>query len=339
MKTVDLLKRFRFIILSVAIFVMIAAAVVTTILNIYKPMYKASVKGEFVGYFESAQQFDEVFNTLLIEHEQESQDVKVYLDENPVFEKSYIRQDIIDNQNVYTNVRAQLRTEYTIYRVKVNNEEKMMFDSEEDAKSYAEGLKKEVEKLNVVIEQDKTSEKDSLTTSDRANAIYKDIVSRYKPTEVVKAPVVAKKTTNKNSTNGIAGSTYESGNLSEMLSGGIWPTTSRRISCHFGGYAGHTGTDIDGRTGDPNYAYKAGKVIFAGWSGGYGNLVKVDHGNGFVTYYAHNSKLLVSVGDYVNMGQTIAIQGNTGNSSGDHLHFEIRVNGRAINAYPYIRGK
>ena len=101
----------------------------------------------------------------------------------------------------------------------------------------------------------------------------------------------------------------------------------------------HTGIDLAGPTGTPVFAYKSGLVVFAGWSGAYGNMLKIDHGNGVATWYAHSSRLLVSAGDTVQMGQIIMKIGNTGWSSGPHLHFEIRVNGTPLNPYGYIAGK
>ena len=71
-------------------------------------------------------------------------------------------------------------------------------------------------------------------------------------------------------------------------------------------------------------------MIYSGWLGGYGNLVVVDHGNGLSTAYAHASSLLVGVGQSVAQGETVSLVGSTGNSSGPHLHFEVRVNGQAV---------
>ena len=84
-------------------------------------------------------------------------------------------------------------------------------------------------------------------------------------------------------------------------------------------------------------AADGGTVIFAGYnSGGYGNLVKIDHGNGYVTCYAHNNSLCVSVGDKVYKGQVIAKMGSTGRSTGTHCHFEIQKNGTAVNPMNYL---
>ncbi|UZQ48897.1 peptidoglycan DD-metalloendopeptidase family protein [Clostridium kluyveri] len=100
----------------------------------------------------------------------------------------------------------------------------------------------------------------------------------------------------------------------------------------------HAGIDIAAPTGTDVFASMDGKVTFSGWDdGGYGNLVIIDHGNGLQSYYAHNSKLLVEKGEYVNKGTQIADVGNTGNSTGPHSHFEIRKNGSPVNPYTYIK--
>jgi len=99
----------------------------------------------------------------------------------------------------------------------------------------------------------------------------------------------------------------------------------------------HTGIDLGGKIGDPIYASDGGKVIFAGWSEGYGKLVKIDHENGYVTYYGHCSSILVKEGDRVAKGELIAKVGNTGRSTGPHLHFEVRKKGVPQNPLNYIK--
>ena len=94
---------------------------------------------------------------------------------------------------------------------------------------------------------------------------------------------------------------------------------------------------IDIATGTPVRAAFSGRVTFAGSLGGYGLLVKVNHGNGVETRYGHNSKILVKVGQIVEAGQVLARSGNTGVSTGPHVHFEIRKNGTAVNPASYLR--
>lgn len=108
----------------------------------------------------------------------------------------------------------------------------------------------------------------------------------------------------------------------------LWPLRGR-ITSPFGGRADFRrgefppGLDIAAPSGTPIAASAGGQVIWAGPKGTYGNLVKIDHGNGFTTYYAHCSELLVQEGDQVTQGQTIALVGSTGRSTGPHCHFEL----------------
>ena len=131
-----------------------------------------------------------------------------------------------------------------------------------------------------------------------------------------------------------AGST---GTGAPSAAGFIWPVNGAVVS-GFGMRWGrlHEGIDIAATTGTPIWAAAAGTVIHAGWLGGYGNLVVVDHGNGLATAYAHASAILVSLGQQVSQGETVALVGSTGNSSGPHLHFEVRVNGVAVDPLLYL---
>jgi murein DD-endopeptidase MepM/ murein hydrolase activator NlpD len=127
------------------------------------------------------------------------------------------------------------------------------------------------------------------------------------------------------------------GSGTPSASGFIWPVNGAVVS-GFGwrGRRMHEGIDITASSGTPIWAAAAGTVIWASWRGGYGNCVVVDHGNGLATLYAHASSILVGVGQSVGQGETIALVGSTGNSSGPHLHFEVRVNGSAVDPLLYL---
>jgi len=101
----------------------------------------------------------------------------------------------------------------------------------------------------------------------------------------------------------------------------------------------HQGIDIAASQGTDIYAADAGIVEYSGWESGYGYLVKINHQNGYVTYYGHCSKLLVSKGAVVEKGDLIAKVGSTGRSTGPHLHFEVRLNGVPQNPLNYINTK
>ena len=119
-------------------------------------------------------------------------------------------------------------------------------------------------------------------------------------------------------------------------SGFIWPVNGV-VTSGFGWRWGrmHEGIDISAPAGTPIHAVASGTVIFAGWMGGYGNLVIVDHGNGLATAYAHQSAIYVGGGS-VSQGQTLGAVGCTGSCTGNHLHFEVRVNGGAVDPMGYL---
>jgi murein DD-endopeptidase MepM/ murein hydrolase activator NlpD len=119
--------------------------------------------------------------------------------------------------------------------------------------------------------------------------------------------------------------------------GFIWPT-SGTLTSGFGWRWGrmHEGIDIAAPTGTPIAAAASGTVIYAGWMGGYGNLVVIDHGNGLATAYGHQSSIAAGNGTYVSQGQTIGYVGSTGHSTGPHVHFEVRVNGSPVDPLGYL---
>ncbi len=103
-----------------------------------------------------------------------------------------------------------------------------------------------------------------------------------------------------------------------------------------GGSQFHKGIDFDANTGDPVLAVADGVVSYSGMRSGYGNVVEVDHGNGYVTRYAHNSRLLAQVGELVRAGGQIAKAGSTGRSTGAHVHFEVWDDGRVVNPRQFL---
>ena len=109
-----------------------------------------------------------------------------------------------------------------------------------------------------------------------------------------------------------------------------------RIHPIFGTGRMHYGIDFHGSGGDPIYAAAAGTVLTSGWRNGYGNTVVISHGNGYTTLYAHQSSIAVSAGETVAGGQVIGYVGSTGWSTGPHLHFEVRVNGTAVDPAQYL---
>jgi murein DD-endopeptidase MepM/ murein hydrolase activator NlpD len=130
------------------------------------------------------------------------------------------------------------------------------------------------------------------------------------------------------------GATTGTGQVS--AAGFVWPTHGI-LTSPFGWRWGrmHEGIDIAAPTGTPIVAAAAGTVIYAGWMGGYGNMVIIDHGNGVATAYGHQSAIYVTAGA-VSQGQVIGAVGSTGHSTGPHLHFEVRINGSPVDPMGYL---
>ena len=98
----------------------------------------------------------------------------------------------------------------------------------------------------------------------------------------------------------------------------------------------HTGVDLSAPEGTPVHAAADGIVVSAEWSGGYGRLVRIDHGDGLQTYYGHLSQFEVVAGQEIRRGDLIGLSGGTGRSTGPHLHYEVRMDGTPVNPYPFL---
>ncbi len=101
----------------------------------------------------------------------------------------------------------------------------------------------------------------------------------------------------------------------------------------------HYGVDLACPLGTPYYATHTGTVVLAAWDGGYGNCIMIDNGNGIETIYGHASKLLVTEGQHVDAGQLLGLVGSTGFSTGDHLHYEVHVNGLPTDPIPFMKAR
>ena len=168
----------------------------------------------------------------------------------------------------------------------------------------------------------------ALVTYEDGVAVARQVLA----TEVLKEPVAREMTV------GTKNPIYSVGNASGTSKGFIWPTIGGHVSCPIWGYKGHTGVDIAGcGYGSNIYASAAGTVVKVKWGNtGYGYHVIINHGDGIQTLYAHMSNIYVKNGQYINQGDIIGAMGSTGNSTGTHLHFEVRINGQYVNPLNYV---
>lgn len=235
----------------------------------------------------------------------------------------------IDNENVKQRVIDSLEINLFCKKL-IIGDDVFYFKNEQDLKDFIAKIN-EIEKIeykieevienkNIISSQEKLDEKINEVKTAKAE---KEAEAKRKA-EMQRARTVTSR----------GGTTVRKSNYN----GGAPLESYVYISSYYGMRNGkmHTGVDFAASAGTHIYAWKSGTVAFVGWSGGYGNFIIVDHGDGTVSRYAHCSGYAVSQGQTVTKGQTIGYVGTTGNSTGNHLHFEIKVNGNFVNPLNYL---
>lgn len=292
----------------------------------YKPMYSVTLNGEFIGYTDDRGRLQKKITTYLNNGDNENV-AFVEIKNNPEYRLCLLQKDLKANDDeIFETVISSGVTYYKYYAILDNGVEKYYVSNFEEAEKVVQDLKDKNSKNQNEITYNLKYEsnlKDFTDTESIVTALY------------VKMPVRKKtKTVPANSSTTIS---YEKTSLGialmEPMSGLITSRFGTRSNRRRGG---HTGLDIATSSGTPIRAAASGTVIYAGWKGSLGNLVIVKHTDSIETYYAHCSKIYVSAGQTVNQGDVISAVGSTGNSTGPHLHLEIRVNGTALNPQNYL---
>lgn len=276
----------------------------------YKPVYKVTLSGQEIGSVNNKEEIENAINNYI--NQEDEQIAFVTLKQEPEYKLAFVESSKKTNEeNVLLAIKDCATITYKMYAITLANEQKAVVSTFEDAQKVVEKIKSEFNQdleLDLKIVEMYDDEKITVETVENAIAsLNNDSVIKEKLASTI---------------NGIT--------LSKPVSGTITSRYGRRSS----GY--HTGLDIANKTGTPIKAVAQGIVTYAGWKGSYGNLVIVSHGNGVETYYAHCSKINVYVGQNVSNEDTIALVGSTGNSTGPHLHLEIKVNGQTQNPQKYL---
>jgi murein DD-endopeptidase MepM/ murein hydrolase activator NlpD len=287
-------------------------------------MYSVTLNGEFIGYTEDKGKIQTKINEY-----RKSGDSKtiafVEIDTLPEYELCLLKKGIQPNDDeIFTKVIDTGIPYYKYYAILNNNEEQYYVETYEEAEKIITELKDKnsMNKDNISYLLKYETELKEFTETEQAIAnLY-----QKKPTVTKNKKVnTTKKLDYSNTSLGIA--------LVEPVSG----TITSRFGSRSRGL--HTGLDIATSKGTPIKAAASGVVTYSGYKGSYGYMVVISHANGVETYYAHCSRLYVSAGQKVKQGDVIASVGSTGNSTGPHLHLEIRVNGKARNPQYYLYNK
>ena len=335
-KARKVLMNFRTLIKLLAILAVAGVLIWAAIIFIYKPIYSVTLNGQFLGYCEDKTEMQNRINEYM---DNGSGDNVAFVEINdlPEYKMCFLKKGITTNDDdIFNKVISNGKNYYTYYALAVNGEDKVYVKDLDESESVLQELKDKdsANKDNITIEEKYNTELATLVAKeDAVNQLYQE-------KQPVDDKIMVASVTNRSTNNRISTSTKVSKGKVNLGITLIEPI-SGIITAKYGEVSGvrssaHTGLDIAAPKGTSIKAAASGTVVFAGRKGTFGLMVAISHGNGVQTYYAHCSKLLVSVGQTVSQGDVIAQVGSTGNSTGNHLHLEVRVNGQSYNPQKYV---
>ena len=308
--------------IKLIILLLIGAAIIGFfVFTVYRPMYAVTLDGEAIGYTENKKQLQNKIDEYVTSGDKDKI-AFVDIDILPEYDMRLIKKGLEANdEEIFEKVISSGTSYYKYYAILENSQEKYYVETYEEADQIVNSLKEKnsdnKDDVSYVVKYE-TELKEFTGVEATVAGLYKEKVI-VKPNKKVNTA----KTMD-----------YTETALGISL---IQPVTGT-ITSRFGRRSGgkHTGLDIANSTGTPIKAVADGVVTYAGYKGSYGRLVVIQHTNSVETYYAHCSRIYVSTGQQVNQGDVIAGVGSTGNSTGPHLHLEIRVNGVAKNPQYYL---
>lgn len=295
----------------------IALVIIIAMLLIkYRPLYKITINGEDIGYIKNKKAFETLVSDSIIKNNSEN---IAFVDLNSSVEYKYelvTKSEETNENEIFEIIKNNAKITYQVFAITLDGENKGYTNTLEEAETVVNQIKEEYKKdleLNIGI-----------------NKIYTeslDVQSIELATKTLENNIDAKIQEKKSTVNGIllAYKPVSGGSISSR-----YGVSSRIRSSR------HTGLDIAAKSGTDILASASGEVTYSGWKSSYGYLVIISHGNGVETWYGHCSKLYVSEGEKVDGGQIIAAVGSTGNSTGPHLHLEVRINGTHVNPQKYL---
>ena len=291
----------------------------------YKPVYEVTIAGEKLGYIEKIEEFKNLIEEKIINQEGEYiADVSLIQEPEYKFRLLKRTSDLNEDEVIEKLKTSNTVITYKYYEVALNNETKTYVKTLEEAEKVVNEIKEEFSNDNLELD---------LQISEKYTESIENVDTNSLEIATANVESGAKEIKeNKENENALA--------IVNNIKLSVLPVTGR-ITSRYGERSSlrrstHTGLDIACTTGTDIKVVSNGTVTFSGKKGSYGNLIIVDHGNGVETWYGHCSKLYAKVGDAVTAGDVIAAVGSTGNSTGPHLHFEIRINGECVNPQNYV---
>lgn len=309
---------------------LLAASLMTGFLSIkHKPLYMVSVSGTELGYIQNKQALEEKVKQSILESKEKNVET-IDMKTTPEYKLTFVDTTIeTKEEQIIETVKQDAIITYKYYELALNNETVDAVNTLEEAEVLVNSIKEEKkeQELDLSIIEKYTNNEDEVNTTNvevAKNDFQTKVTQKLNELEEKK-----KEEERINSMPEINGIKLAYVPITGTISSRYGVSSRIRSS-------NHTGLDIAASAGTPIKVVAAGKVSFADYKGAYGNLVKVDHGNGVETWYAHTSKMYVSEGEKVEAGKVIAAVGSTGNSTGPHLHLEVRINGSHVNPQNYL---
>lgn len=298
---------------------------------VYKPMYSVTLNDEFLGYTSDKSELQSKINEYM--KSGDSQTVAfVEIDELPKYKMCFLKKGLTANDDeIFSTVISAGTPYYRYYAIMENGIEKCYVTTFEEAEVVIKSLKEKnsnnKDSVSYAVKYD-TNLIQFTNTETAVASLYVEAVNTKVPT---KTKTGKKTVVYKNSSLGLAA-------IQQPVAGAITSRFGVRSRIRS---SAHTGLDIAASSGTPMIPVAPGKVTYAGYKGSYGYLVIINHGKNekgqtIETYYAHCRKLNVNVGEQVDTNTIIAYVGSTGNSTGPHLHLEIRINGNPVNPQNYL---
>ena len=286
----------------------------------FKPVYTVYLDEQVIGYVENKNEFEKLLEQNLYNNFDENIAFSDINAEVKYESKLINKEEETQEEQILLAIKEKSDITYFQYAINVDGVDREYVKSQEEANTIAESLRQELgEEINVAVTTVYTKQLDVVSSQELAS-VAENLELTIKEEKEEEARKEA------STINGVYLAVNPVvGNISSRYG------ARESIRDHT-----HKGIDIAATRGTPILATASGTVTFAGWSSGYGYLVKINHGNGVETYYGHCSKLYVSAGDTVEAGEQIAAVGSTGNSTGNHLHFEIRLDGKQVNPQTYV---
>ena len=298
----------------------------TIILFKFNLVCEVTIDGQSVGYIANKDEFEEKLNGII--NEEEEAKLFTTIKNMPEYKLTLVdKSEQTNEEAILAKLEDESETTYKLYAVTLNGEEKAVLASLEEAEKIVDEMTETYEddiELDIgitdIITTDKENESSVKVAKADVTEAIEDAVEQKEKEEAEQREIES---------HTVQGVYLEVTPVSGIITSRFGNRESIRTS-------GHTGLDIAAPAGTPIKAAADGTVTFSGYSGGYGYVVKMHNGNGVETYYGHCSALYVSAGETIEAGDVIAAVGSTGNSTGNHLHFEVRVNGSVVNPQNYL---